>query len=78
MCSHKWLSAFALMTFAVVVSTNSTGQTRASRGTSRPIPHRRESRRDLALILTTAVLAQEIAHQICCVRDNSKLLKEAQ
>ncbi len=30
------------------------------------------------LVSTIALLTQEIAHQVCCVRDNSKLLKDAQ
>jgi hypothetical protein len=29
------------------------------------------------LVSTIALLTQEIAHQVCCVRDNSKLLKDA-
>src|SRR5262245_30124738 len=30
------------------------------------------------VVSTIALLTQEIAHQVCCVRDNSKLLKEAE
>src|SRR6516225_307965 len=29
-------------------------------------------------ISTIALLTQEIAHQVCCVRDNSQLLKDAE
>ena len=31
-----------------------------------------------SLVSTIALLTQEITHQVCCVRNNSKLLKDAE